>query len=330
MNFYNSIVVETGYLSKIMILRSMIQLGLWICFFATIAGARCEEDPGFEFASQLNCLKGRRQCEAILKHADVGGSKLGIVVTKDELSSVVVLSREGSLYPISINLSDIGHSSIRLTWDGDYNARQLSSSGLNCLDLSGISKISIPVAIEGLAHPVNSGISASAKIESSLLIYDGNDPTGQRYSVASVTLPQAEGLLEFQREWFDRHGIRGAADFSCVGALSVILRTENLQATALKLGMPSGGDVSFSPPIAREVPGQVIGAIPRVVGDNNPSDSLDETMATGGDEERRRQKILEHPATSGDLGDDEIPSSVKDWSTADDDMPVYGQAVAVF
>lgn len=313
-----------------MFLQSMKQTAVGICFYATIASAYCEEVTGLEFASQLDCSKGMRQCGAILKYADVAGSKLGIVVTKDESGSIAVLSSEGSLYPISINFSEIGHSAIRLTWDGDYNPRQLSSSGLNCLDLTQISKISIPVSVDGLGLPLDEGSNAATKLEASLLLYDGNDPTGQRYSVASVALPEAGSALEFQRERFGRQGMRGAADFSCVGALSLILRSENLRAIGLKLGIPSGGDVSFPSQGAAEVPRQVVPATPRIVGNDKDQPPLHERSAAGDDDDRGRQQTFEYPPSSGTLPIDEIPPPAKEWGNTDEDMPVYGEAVAVY
>lgn len=313
-----------------MFVRSMKQAAFGICFFAITASARCEEVAGLEFAYQLDCLQGVRQCGAILKHADVGGSKLGIAVTKDESGSIAVLSSESSIYPISINFSEIRHSSISLTWDGDYNPRQLSSAGLNCLDLSQISKISIPFAVNDLGLSVEEGSNTSTNFESSLLLYDGNDPTGQRYSVASATFPEAGGALEFERERFSRHGMRGAADFSCVGALSLILRSESLRATGLKLGIPSGGDVSFPSQGAREVPVQVVAATPRVVSNERNQPLLHEGMVAGKDDSRSQQQMFEYPLSSGALRIDEVPPSANESESTDDDMPVYGEAVAVY
>lgn len=318
-----------------LIMRQILQgtVCLLVCI-AFISDALCESNTSLEFATGLDCSKGKRQCEGILRHAIFAGSEVGITISKNESGSVEVVSRENSSYPIVINFKDISQGSIRLIWDGDYNARQLSSSGLNCLDLGDISKILMSYSVNHhLANAINREGGVSTTLRASLMLYDGNDPTGQRYSVASLTPQTAEGVLEFEREWFDRHGIRGPANFSCLGALSVVLRVESVEAIGLKLGIPSGGAGPLSPHVVRNTAELIVKPTPEIVG-NNQASRLSETVRVGPDDGQPRQnapEYLPNPDDSKHEGiSDDTPLWDETWSSQDEKIPVYGQAVAVY
>lgn len=308
---------------------------LAISMIVTISATHSEQPADIGFAAQIHCSKERRTCAAVLRYAEVAGSKVGIMVAKDELGSVEVLSQENSPYPITINFAELGHGSIQLTWDGDYNPRQLSSSGLNCLDLSAVSKILIPVALDNTAIAADTEDGGLTKLEASLSLYDGNDPTGQRYSVGIAAIPNVESVLEFQRARFDRHGIRGPADFGCVGALSLVLSVENVKATALKVGIPSGEEVSFSSRAARETERSGLDVMPQFVGDSGAPRTIPQIVPDV-TEKLNQQRVVDNRSTDDsddvqiDERSNERTSLEEPWDDSESDMPVYGRAVAVY
>ena len=194
-------------------------------------GASAEPVLGIGFRSSLHCADESARCSAVLDGADWLGSKLSVAIEKGSVGDVSVMTISESEHPIEVVFHGKQDGLLTLTWDGDYNPRQLSSAGLNCLDWSGITKFILPVHVDSDRNDTDSNVIMSAAIT----LYSGTDPTGQRYSQARF--PLEDGGFAFSKSEFRRSGIRGTGDFSCVGALSLAIRTKVAAQTSVRFGV---------------------------------------------------------------------------------------------
>lgn len=177
---------------------------------------------------KLRCAASTASCSGVLRHERSLAKHTGIALQKGASDGRVdlVVDRDDSAFRFSG--SDVSELILTLSWDGDSNPGVLSSSGLNCFDLTRnhayafiISKFSLEGSCDKAAG-FNSGC-PSFTIESR--VYDARDPTGQRFSASVLTRQALSGsdvVVPFSN--FLRSGPRGKGSFNCAGAVTLTLR----------------------------------------------------------------------------------------------------------
>lgn len=177
-------------------------------------------------------------CAAIARSENTLGRYTGISVSRrgEGSASVSVGKNDGVL---RFELHEASPVVLTLSWDADQHPDLLSGSGLNCLDLTqggAYAFIASGISIESECQEESQGQRCpNFQIESR--IYDAKDPTGQRYSVSTMTrsLPDKTDLvIPFSN--FTREGPRGKGNISCVGAVSISFRFEDFESVELELG----------------------------------------------------------------------------------------------
>ena len=138
---------------------------------------------------------------------------------------------------------------LTLVWDGDPNAGQISGSGLTCLNL--LRDGATAFVLEDLAYTAScerkgvdfKGTGKRAPEECSPLtiesrIFDSGDPTGQRYSTSIIRRhPRLSGQdLRIPFSTFTREGPNGGASPTCVGAISITLKADELSKSVVTFG----------------------------------------------------------------------------------------------
>lgn len=195
-------------------------------------------DPvaGISFVSSLDCPNDSRRCGAVLLGGDYAGSKLGVEINKNLGAAIRVELKEGDGHPLQIAVGGATGATVTLTWDGDYNPRQLSSVGLNCLNATSPNPLTVPIRFDDARYDSMATQTEQSRFSARLIVYNGQDPTGQKYSIASAI--QKGDNIKFRKEDFTRNGPRGAADFSCIGAVALILEFDEPLEMSLWLGRP--------------------------------------------------------------------------------------------
>ncbi|MEY4701982.1 MAG: hypothetical protein RL326_2169 [Pseudomonadota bacterium] len=220
-----------GLWSSFAALAVALCMALWSCPVWAMPVER------FNSAVDIDC-ESPSQCSAVARSEFTLGRYTGISVQKRGAgtASVTVEKNEGAL---RFEIREASPVVLTLSWDGDQHPDQLSGAGLNCLDLTQggayafiVSGISIESECQGESEGQRC---PNFQIESR--IYDARDPTGQRYSVSTMTrsLPEKTDLvIPFSN--FIREGPRGKGNIACVGAVSISFRFEEFESVELEMG----------------------------------------------------------------------------------------------
>lgn len=206
-------------------------LALWTC------SAWAMPVELFNYPVDIRC-ESTSQCVGVARSDLTLGRYTGIGVVKRGAgsASVSVDKNDGEL---RFELREASPVVLTFSWDGDQHPEQLSGAGLNCLDLTQggayafiVSELSIESECRGDSEGQRC---PNFQIESR--IYDARDPTGQRYSVSTMTrsLPEKTDLvIPFSN--FIREGPRGKGNIACVGAVSISFRFEEFESVELEMG----------------------------------------------------------------------------------------------
>ena len=191
----------------------------------------------FNSPVDIDC-ESTSQCVAVARSEHTLGRYTGISVQRRGTgsASVSVGKNDGAL---RFELREASPVVLTFSWDGDQHPDQLSGAGLNCLNLTEggayafiVSGMSIESECQG-----ESGGARCPNFQIESRIYDARDPTGQRYSVSTMTrsLPeQTDLVIPFSN--FIREGPRGKGNIECVGAVSISLRFEEFESVDLEMG----------------------------------------------------------------------------------------------
>jgi hypothetical protein len=191
----------------------------------------------FNAPVDLKC-ESTSQCAAVARSEHTLGRYTGVSISRRGAgsASVSVDKNDGSL---RFELRQASPVVLSLSWDGDQHPDLLSGSGLNCLDLTQGGAFAFIVSAMSIESECQEGAQGQRcpnfQIESR--IYDAKDPTGQRYSVSTMTrsLPDKTDLvIPFSN--FIREGPRGKGNIACVGAISISLRFEDFESVELEMG----------------------------------------------------------------------------------------------
>lgn len=191
----------------------------------------------FNYPVDIHC-ESTSQCVGVARSELTLGRYTGISVLKRGAgsASVSVDKNDGEL---RFELREASPVVLTFSWDGDQHPEQLSGAGLNCLDLTqggAYAFIVSALSIESECRGDSEGQRCpNFQIESR--IYDARDPTGQRYSVSTMTrsLPEKTDLvIPFSN--FIREGPRGKGNIACVGAVSISFRFEEFESVEFEMG----------------------------------------------------------------------------------------------
>ena len=231
-------------------LRS-VQYGVLPLLFILAAATKVWALPidNFNVPSETRC-KGERTCKRNLSSQHSLGGFLGIEVQNPaEGKGITLLETKTGPNKGRVVWGAAGDPAGRLTlfWDGDPNPSQVSGAGLGCLNLSADGATAF--ILEGLAYSAacsmdkSSTSSGGAAVECPPLlieskIYDATDPTGQRYSTSIIRRHQrlSGSDLRIPFSSFTREGPNGGARPSCVGAISVAIRADDLKKSVVTFG----------------------------------------------------------------------------------------------
>lgn len=212
-------------------LVAIVAVGLSLC-------TQAEPIERFQGLSEYRCA-GATGCATVGRSPTSLGGRVGISFPHGGAGGVEVSAQKGEQSAVKVSFKGTGPHTVQLTWDGDSNPRRLSSAGLGCRNLraDGSSVIRLAgLSLQGTCPAGADNSCRSVRIESR--IYDGRDPTGQRYAASVVhrQLPAGRVLIEIPFSNFIHAGIHGAASFECVGALSIGITLEDARAAVLELG----------------------------------------------------------------------------------------------
>jgi hypothetical protein len=140
---------------------------------------------------------------------------------------------------------------LTLFWDGDPNPSQVSGAGLGCLNL--LADGATAFILEDLAYSATCSKSSATEstraggnssgalcpplvIESK--IYDAMDPTGQRYSTSIIRrhYRMSGKDLRIPFSSFTQEGPNGGGHPTCVGAISLTIRADELTKSVVTFG----------------------------------------------------------------------------------------------
>jgi len=219
---------------------------MWSQFFfsllLTVAAGDALALPIESFTSpvDLTCSADKTCSRTLYSDQSLGGSwaftLFGDKDGKTRIYAQPAQKGEGATGKLGVQGKGRSWSKLVLTWDGDPNASQLSSAGLGCADLSGRGATAVVLRSLRLSGECSKKKNCALVIETRL--YDGNDPTGQRYST-SVIRRQLDGpgrdlFIPFSS--FTREGPNGPGNSSCVGAISIVLQAQSLADASLTIG----------------------------------------------------------------------------------------------
>ncbi|MCB0332440.1 MAG: putative metal-binding motif-containing protein [Bdellovibrionales bacterium] len=125
--------------------------------------------------------------------------------------------------PVAAHSQDSGTTGItRLHWDGDLDATSITFNGLNCLDLTQ----------DGATAFVLDSVNYDHAFEMAVVAYDSHDATGQTHSLFSQSFSEPVGSMSIDELLFAFNsptsiGSSGPADFSCIGAIQIIVTGDN-------------------------------------------------------------------------------------------------------
>ncbi len=299
---------------------------LLITLYVTGRYAWADPVADISFVSSLDCHKESRRCGAVFVGGDYAGSKLGLEINKNLGGVIRVDLKDGDAYPLHIAAGGVAGATITLTWDGDYNPRQLSSIGLNCLDVTHLESLIVPMRFDDAR---NDGLAEQAKqhtFSARLIAYNGKDPTGQKYSISSAL--QSGENIEFKKDNFTRNGPRGAVDFSCVGAITLALQVDEPLEMSLWLGQPGEIAPAFvKDPLAGNSPAtQDKRAVGGVRDMNVPIESKTPVLQSDRIPQVEGNPLYVRDFESGGSLDIEPSDSSDTWDSAEEDVLVFGEA----
>ena len=131
-------------------------------------------------------------------------------------------------------------SGIQLSWDSDTYGDQLSSAGLNCIDMrheGGTAIVIEDFELKGRCGADNVERECSPFVVETR-IYDSEDPTGQTYSASILRRTNGREsqdlIIPFSN--FNRKGLRGEGRLGCAGAVSINVRTDGYREVTLSTG----------------------------------------------------------------------------------------------
>ena len=198
-----------------------------VMFIASRCVTRVQALPLERFQSTfgITCEEGKRYCSAVLRGDDTLGRYTGVAISKSSVGEVEVSVSRSSKGRLVVESEDATEFSLTLSWDGDSNPEQLSSSGLNCIDLSQgkASAFIVPEAeleAECTKGGTTTGECPSFGIEAR--VFNPADPTGQRFSASRGRrnlLGREDVVIPFSN--FLGQGPRGGAQFNCLGAVTL-------------------------------------------------------------------------------------------------------------
>lgn len=199
-------------------------------------------------------------CSSIVRSQSTVGRYTGISLSRRGEGEVSVRVRGKENSKLTFEASDTQSATMTLSWDADQHPELLSGSGLNCLDLTRegafafiLSAVSIDA--ECLSEESISSSCPSFSVESR--IYDAHDPTGQRFSGSVITRTlssKTDIVIPFSN--FVREGPRGKAEFSCVGAITMMFRFDGFESVEMDIGpIYTNGSEGLTPiPTATSLP----------------------------------------------------------------------------
>jgi hypothetical protein len=212
---------------------------LWLAVIQVVLSLPAMAIPVERFNAPLDIkCESTSQCAAVARSENTLGRYTGVSISRRGAGSALVSvdKNDGAL---RFELREASPVVLTLSWDGDQHPDLLSGSGLNCLDLTqggAYAFIVSGLSIESECQEEAQGQRCpNFQIESR--IYDAKDPTGQRYSVSTMTrsLPDKTDLvIPFSN--FIREGPRGKGNIACVGAISISLRFEDFESVELEMG----------------------------------------------------------------------------------------------
>lgn len=212
----------------------------------------------FNTPSETKC-KGERTCKRNLTNASSLGGTLGIEVQNVPALAARAASSSKALSTLELRTGpkkgrvvwgSSGNPAGRLTlvWDGDPNAGQISGSGLGCLNL--LADGATAFILEDLAYSASCDLGARKVTEGSApggecsplviesRIFNSDDPTGQKYTTSVIRrhhrLSGQDLRIPFST--FTREGPNGGANPSCVGAISITLKADELTKSVVTFG----------------------------------------------------------------------------------------------
>jgi hypothetical protein len=216
---------------------------------------------------QLSCGESQRSCSGSIRGSETLGRITGFSILKSSVGRVeldVAGSSKGSLRLKAIDVPDF---SLTLSWDSDLNPDLLSSSGLNCFDLTRQGAYAFIISDASLVSKCDElKIGAGCPTFSmETRVYHASDPTGQKFSASVVTrslLDKTEVAVPFSN--FIRQGPRGKGSFSCVGAITMTLKFRGFSELELTTGpIYSNGEEGLTPlPTPTERPTETPTATP--------------------------------------------------------------------
>jgi hypothetical protein len=240
-----------------------------------------------------------------------------------------------------------------LSWDGDPNPRQLSGAGLGCFDLRahrGVALIirDFSVAAEcERADAVGDDVGGCSALIVETRLYDALDPTGQIYSWSSIRRPltAAKGtslVVPFSN--FLHHSPRGAARFTCAGALTLSVKVSGSKKLRIEMGSAYIDDqygLQAAPAmVATAVPSVAATAAPTALPSAMPTvmaTMAAEVMQTTPSEEASGFALPPSPTVAAQTGegrsfalDSKSSKNTQSLVAPEDapDGPVYGSIVA--
>ena len=180
-------------------------------------------------------------CGSFARAPESLGGKLGISIAGGRRSKARVRARNSVGQPsLEVHIPGEGVGALTLSWDGDPHPHQLSSAGLGCLNLRADGAIAFRIEsfeARGTCEAQQGAEQSCQPITIEARVYDPSDPTGQRYSASILRrgIPR-RGALDIPFSNFIHRGPRGAANFECVGAVSISVKIEGQRGLTLELG----------------------------------------------------------------------------------------------
>ena len=212
---------------------------LFFIVVSACASASATPIEGFSMPVDLTCMAGK-SCGRVLPSDDsLGRSWAFALITAKEGKTRIYATpaQTENDKPAKFGVQGKGDSwtKVVLTWDGDLNPVQLSSAGLGCVDLTAYGATAIALRAFKVSCECEKSKRCVIQIETRL--YDGKDPTGQRYSTSFIRRqPDSSGKdLFIPFSSFGREGPNGPGNPACVGAISVTFQPQGIEEAAFSL-----------------------------------------------------------------------------------------------
>lgn len=229
-SFFNAL-MRWSFRTALFVLSALWNCAAWSGALSDAAALSLEQ---FEHPLEVTC-SSNSTCSRSIRSKTTLGAYTGIVIRGGNEMNSRLLIEKGVM---TVHGYGDELRSVTISWDSDTYADQLSSAGLQCVDLKGRDASAIV-----LKDFKVSGICGESKGECSRFIvetriYDASDPTGQTYSASVLRVmndrEQGDLLIPFSN--FTRKGLRGEARIGCVGAVSIQIKLEGYSDATLKFG----------------------------------------------------------------------------------------------